>query len=77
MRAEENRRLMKTLDDAWNCEDWDTFDMRHAHNVAVYWPGQPEPTRGQRSHQQRLNNYLGRSLTTASGTALCSAFWRR
>jgi len=23
---------------------------RHAENVAVYWPGQPEPTRGLHEH---------------------------
>jgi len=37
--------LMKTLDDAWNPRDWETFMKRHAENVALYWPGQPEPTR--------------------------------
>ena len=25
MGAEENMQLMKTLDDAWNSQDWDTF----------------------------------------------------
>jgi ketosteroid isomerase-like protein len=49
--VEENMRLMKTLDDAWNAQDWDTFDSRHAENVAVYWPGQPEPTRGGPAHR--------------------------
>jgi ketosteroid isomerase-like protein len=49
--VEENIRLMKTLDDAWNAQDWDTFDSRHAENVAVYWPGQPEPTRGGPAHR--------------------------
>jgi ketosteroid isomerase-like protein len=49
--AEENMRLMKTLDDAWNAQDWDTFDSRHAENVVVYWPGQPEPTRGGPAHR--------------------------
>ena len=48
--VEENLRLMKTLDDAWNKQDWDAFMKRHAENVAVYWPGQPEPTRGRRAH---------------------------
>ena len=37
---QENMRLMKTLDDAWNSQVWDTFEERHADNVAVYWPGQ-------------------------------------
>jgi hypothetical protein len=46
MSVEGNKQLMKTLDDAWNSQDWHTFNKRHAHDVAVYWPGQPEPTRG-------------------------------
>ena len=28
-------RLMKTLDDAWNNQDWDTFSNRHTENVIV------------------------------------------
>jgi len=43
--------MMKTLDDAWNSQDWDTFGQRHADNVAVFWPGQPEPTRGLHNHR--------------------------
>ncbi len=50
MGAEENLRLFQTLDDAWNKQDWETFKKRHAANVAVYWPGQPEPTRGREAH---------------------------
>lgn len=45
-------RLMKTLDDAWNSQDWKTFEERHAENVAVFWPGQPEPTRGVHNHRE-------------------------
>ena len=45
MSIEENMRLMKTLDDAWNSQNWDTFEERHADNVLVFWLGQPEPTR--------------------------------
>jgi ketosteroid isomerase-like protein len=44
--------LMKTLDDAWNSQDWKTFEERHADNVAVFWPGQPEPTRGVHNHRE-------------------------
>jgi len=40
-----NMHLMKTLDDAWNSQDWDTFSKRHADNVVVRWPAQP-PTNG-------------------------------
>jgi ketosteroid isomerase-like protein len=46
-----NTELMQTLDDAWNAQDWDTFDSRHAPDTVVYWPGQPEPTRGRRDHR--------------------------
>jgi len=34
-RLEGNQQLMKTLDDAWNNQEWDTFNKRHADNVAV------------------------------------------
>ncbi|MGA8070299.1 MAG: ester cyclase [Halobacteriota archaeon] len=58
MTVEENKRLMQTLDDAWNGQDWDTFNKRHAENVAVYWPGQPEPTRGQDAHQEEAEQFF-------------------
>jgi hypothetical protein len=29
MTVEENKQLMTTLDDAWNSQDWDTFNKRH------------------------------------------------
>lgn len=50
--AEERMQLMKTLDDAWNSQDWKTFEERHADDVAVFWPGQPDPTRGVRNHHE-------------------------
>ncbi len=50
MGVKENMKLMMTLDDAWNDQDWGTFRKRHAANVAVYWPGQAEPTRGREAH---------------------------
>lgn len=52
MSAQGNKELMQTLDDAWNNQDWDTFVARHAEDTAVYWPGQPEPTRGVQNHRQ-------------------------
>ena len=36
--VEKNKELMKTLDDAWNSQDWDTFKNRHAEDIAVFWP---------------------------------------
>jgi SnoaL-like polyketide cyclase len=49
---EKNKGLMITLDNAWNSQDWDTFNERHADDVAVFWPGQPDPTRGVHNHRQ-------------------------
>ena len=46
-----NIELMRTLDDAWNAQDWDTFEKRHTVDTAVFWPGQPEPTRGRTNHK--------------------------
>ena len=48
---EQNMQLMKTLDDAWNAQDWSTFEERHAETVAVFWPAQPNPTRGVKNHR--------------------------
>jgi predicted ester cyclase len=52
MGIEENLRLMKTLDDAWNSQDWDTFSQRHIDDVIVRWPGRSEPTRGLDAHRK-------------------------
>src|SRR5213593_758558 len=53
-KVQRNLELMKTLDDAWNAGPksplWETFRKRHTENVAVYWPGQPLPTKGRHSH---------------------------
>ena len=49
---------MKTLDDAWNRQDWETFMKRHAENVAVYWPGQAEPTRGREAHHKEAMEFF-------------------
>jgi hypothetical protein len=58
MSVEENKRLMMTLDDAWNNQDWDTFGKRHAENVVVYWPGQPKPTRGSKAHLEEAQQFF-------------------
>ncbi len=50
MSANEHMKLMMTLDDAWNRQDWETFKKRHAENVIVHWPGQPQPTIGREAH---------------------------
>ena len=53
MGMEENLQLMKTLDDAWNSQDWDTFSKRHTNDVIVrHAPGQSEPTRGLEIHKR-------------------------
>jgi hypothetical protein len=43
---EKNEELMITLDNVWSSQERDTYNQRNADNVAVFWPGQPNPTRG-------------------------------
>ena len=52
MSTEDNLQLMKSLDDAWNAQDWETFNQRHAEETDVYWPGQRSPTHGRSNHRQ-------------------------
>jgi|SRR5579862_4969445 len=47
----QNLELMRTLDDAWNAQDWETFEKRHAEGTVVWWPGQPEATHGRLAHK--------------------------
>ena len=49
---------MKTLDDAWNNQDWETFKKRHSENTAVYWPTQPFPTRGRNAHHKEAMEFF-------------------
>jgi len=52
MSAEENLQRMKTLDDAWNAQNWEVFRKRHSAETKVYWPGQPDPTQGRDAHHR-------------------------
>ena len=58
MGVKENLELMKTLDDAWNSQNWEVFRKRHARNTVVYWPGQPEPTRGLDNHEAEAREFF-------------------
>src|SRR5438876_9582301 len=54
--------LMQTLDDAWNAGPKsplsETFRKRHTEDVAVYWPGQPEPTMGRNNHDLEAVEFI-------------------
>jgi hypothetical protein len=56
--VKENLELMKTLDNAWNSQDWETFKKRHSENTAVYWPTQPEPNRGRKAHHKEAMEFF-------------------
>ena len=58
MSVEENLKLMKTLDDSWNGQDWDTFRKRHVKDVIVTWPAQPKPTKGIEDHTQEAIEFF-------------------
>ncbi len=57
-KVKRNLELMRTLDDAWNGQDWNIFRKRHPENTAVYWPGQPEPTKGRGSHEAEAKEFF-------------------
>jgi ketosteroid isomerase-like protein len=82
MSAEENLELMQTLDDAWNAQDWDTFEQRHKPDTVVRWPGQL-PTHGIHDHRAESiqmfttfpDNHVGNrpyKVLFASGDWTCS-----
>jgi predicted ester cyclase len=52
-----NMELMQTLDDAWNRQDWDTFEKRHKPDTIVRWPGQ-SPTHGVRAHRDECVQFF-------------------
>jgi hypothetical protein len=49
---------MRTLDNAWNGQDWKVFRKRHAADTAVFWPGQPDPTRGRDNHEAEAKEFF-------------------
>ncbi len=50
--VEKNLKLMKTLDDAWNEQDWETFLKRHAKDTIVTWMGRNSvATEGREAHK--------------------------
>ena len=66
--VEENMRLMQTLDDAWNTQDWAMFEKRHAAHVDVFWPGQADRPTAARPTRKRRSHFSRSSRTTRSGT---------
>jgi hypothetical protein len=75
MSVEKNMELMQTPDHAWNNQDWETFNKRHAENTVVYWPGPPEPTRWRDNHLAESIEFFKLSPTTTSttGPTRCSS----
>jgi SnoaL-like polyketide cyclase len=51
---EKNMELMKTLDDAWNSQDWIEIPSKNVmqNDVAIFWPGQPDLTRAVHNHRK-------------------------
>jgi hypothetical protein len=75
MTPDELKELMTTLDHSWNNPGGDTFTARHAENTAVYWPRQPEPTRGMHDHRaeseaifKSFENHIDTSAHTRSSS---------
>jgi hypothetical protein len=56
--VEGNMHLIQTLDDAWNSQDWATFEKRYATHVDVLWPGQADPTHGRLLHKEEAIEFF-------------------
>jgi hypothetical protein len=49
---------MYALDEAWNAQDWETFDAYHDQEVVVYWPGREQtPTLGLPDHRAESQRF--------------------
>ena len=58
MGVKENLELMQTLDDAWNSQNWEVFRKRHSEDTVVFWPGQPDPTKGRHNHEVESKEFF-------------------
>src|SRR3954452_4175463 len=82
MPGDDNLKRMKTLDDAWNAQDWEVFRKRHSSDTKVHWPGQPDPTVGRDAHHaesqaffKSIENHLDNNpyrVMFASGDWTCT-----
>ena len=53
-----NFERMYALDEAWNAQDWETFDAYHDQDVVVYWPGREQtPTLGLPDHRAESERF--------------------
>jgi predicted ester cyclase len=53
-----NFERMYALDEAWNAQDWETFDAYHDQEVVVYWPGREQtPTLGLLDHRAESERF--------------------
>jgi len=59
---------MKTSDDTWNSQDWETFEKRHGNHVEVFWPGQTERQKGVHRIKKKLLHSSRYFLITMSET---------
>lgn len=58
MIIEGNLKLLKTLDDARNSQDWDTFNKRYVEIIVLYWPVQTELTRGRLNYKSEAIGFF-------------------
>jgi predicted ester cyclase len=53
-----NLERMYALDEAWNAQDWESFDAYHDQDVVVYWPGREHtPTLGLTDHRAESERF--------------------
>jgi hypothetical protein len=78
--AQKTMELLQTLDDAWDAQDWDTFDKRHRRDVVVRGPGSRPRTADaviapSRSISSRLSPTIMSATDRTTKPRLCGQ-WR-
>jgi hypothetical protein len=61
--TQNNLELMRTLDDSWNAQDWDTFEKRHSKDTTVFGLVRPSQQEGATITRRSPSNFSRRSPT--------------
>ncbi len=64
--TQNNLELMRTLDDSWNAQDWDTFEKRHSTDTTVFflaWSARANKRARQITKAESIANFSRHSPT--------------
>ncbi|MFQ5907624.1 MAG: ester cyclase [Thermoplasmata archaeon] len=79
---EDNLKVISDVDRAFNEQDWDAFNNRHAETVVAYSPLTPEPTKGVDPHRESVQGLfrafpdmtMKQELSFGQGDWVCAVY---